>query len=437
MLEPVRQYALELLEEGGGAEEVRRLHAAFYLGMAEEARPELRAAAQVKWLQMLEQENSNLRAALSWAISADEMVMAAWLGYALWTFWWIRNRWNEGRRWMEMILHRRGELPPWLRLRALVAAETMAFGQGDLEATLRYANEQIESSREAGGDAYAEAFAHAGIGMVGTARSDLEVATEHLEKVPSLYDEAGEEGLAAQSHAWLGTVLLLKGDLEGARRKFEEGLVLGRSIGDRVSLCNALFDLAQLELAVGDHDAAFRRFAEGIAPSKEMGDRSNVAYILEGLSTVAGARGEAERAARLLGASEALRSAIGLRGHTYYQPDRALYGRIEAEARATLGEAAFEATWAEGRAMSPEEAIEYALEEPTAPHDQSRAPSGLTRRELEVLGLLARGMSNQQIAESLTISEHTVHRHVSNVLGKLGVSSRAAAVAQAGRLGLL
>jgi ATP/maltotriose-dependent transcriptional regulator MalT len=86
--------------------------------------------------------------------------------------------------------------------------------------------------------------------------------------------------------------------------------------------------------------------------------------------------------------------------------------------------------------MSPEQAMEYALEEPTT-HDQSRAPSGLTKRELEVLGLVARGMSNQQIAESLTISEHTVHRHVSNVLGKLGVSSRAAAVAQAGRLGLL
>jgi DNA-binding NarL/FixJ family response regulator len=105
--------------------------------------------------------------------------------------------------------------------------------------------------------------------------------------------------------------------------------------------------------------------------------------------------------------------------------------------RSALEEPTFEAAWAEGRAMSPEEAIEYALEEPTAPHDQSRAPSGLTRRELEVLGLLAQGMSNQQIAESLTISEHTVHRHVSNVLGKLGVSSRAAAAAQAGRLGLL
>jgi DNA-binding NarL/FixJ family response regulator len=107
--------------------------------------------------------------------------------------------------------------------------------------------------------------------------------------------------------------------------------------------------------------------------------------------------------------------------------------------RSALDEAAFDTAWAEGRAMSFERAIEYALEELTT-HDQSRAPSapaGLTKRELEVLRLVARGMSNQQIATTLVLSEHTVHRHVANVLGKLGVSSRAAAVAEAARLDLL
>ena len=93
--------------------------------------------------------------------------------------------------------------------------------------------------------------------------------------------------------------------------------------------------------------------------------------------------------------------------------------------RAALSEASFEAAWAEGRVMSPERAIEYALGEP--PHEETTHP--LTRRELEVLRLVARGMSNQQIATDLVLSEHTVHCHVANVLGKLGVSSRAAAVA--------
>ena len=372
MLEPVRQYALELLTEGGEAGETHHRHAEYFVALAEEARPMLRAEPQVEWLERLEEENGNMRGGLSWALSSDEIVMAARLAFALWVFWWIRNHQPEGRRWLEMILPRRDELPPWLRRRALVATEAMAFAQDDLEAVVRYAREQLESSREAGGDAYAESFAHAGFGLVAMHRGDLEVAMEHLEKVPSLYREAAEEALEAQSHVWLGTVLLHKGDHEGARRRFEEGLSLGRNIGDRLSICNALFNLAQLALARGDHDVAFRWFAEGIAPSQELGDRGNVAYILEGLGVVAGARGETLKAARLVGASEALISAIGVRGHTYYRPDRALYERIEVRVRATLDEAAFEAATQEGRAMSLGQALEYAFEEPMIPGETVR-----------------------------------------------------------------
>jgi predicted ATPase/DNA-binding CsgD family transcriptional regulator len=364
MLEPVRQYALERLEQGDEAWETRRRHAAFFVALAEEARPGLRAEPQVGWLGRLERENGNTRGALSWALSEGEIVTAARLGFALWMFWWTRNRQPEGRRWLEAILAKGEDLPPWLRRRALVATEAMAFGQGDLEAVVRCAEEQLESSLKDGGDAYAESFAHAGTGLVNTLQGDFEAATSRLQRALPLFHEAAEEGMAAQSHVWLGTVLLLQGDHEGAERRFEEGLALGRSIGDRLSICNALFNLAQLALARGDHDAAFHLFAEGIAPSVELGDRGNVAYILEALGVVAGARGETLRAARLQGTSEALISAIGLRGHTYYRPDRALYDRVKAEARAALGEASFEAVMQEGRAMSQKQAVEYALEEP-------------------------------------------------------------------------
>ena len=289
MLEPVRQYALERLVDGGQVEETRRRHAAFFLALAEEAHLKLRAGPQVEWLGRLEKEKGNLRGALSWALSAGEIVTVARLGFALWMFWWMRNRQPEGRRWLEAILPKRNDLPPWLRRRALVATAAMAFGQGDFEAVVRYTEELIESSREAGGDAYAEAFAHAGLGMVATGRGDFETAREHLEVAPPLFHEAGDDGMAAQSHVWLGTVLLLQGDHEGARLRFEEGLDLGRGIGARLSICNALFNLAQLALAEGDHEAAFRLFAEGIGPSEELGDRGNIAYILEALGIVAGA----------------------------------------------------------------------------------------------------------------------------------------------------
>jgi predicted ATPase/DNA-binding CsgD family transcriptional regulator len=436
MLEPVRQYALERLEEGDRAEETRRRHAEFFVCLAEEARPMLRATPQVEWLERLEKENANLRGVLSWALSTDDIPTAARLGWGLWPFWWIRNRPNEGWRWMKQILRRKDALALPLRIQAIVAAEAMAYGQGDAEAVVRYAGELMGLSREVGGSAFAESFAHGGLGLVATLQGDFERATRHLEEGLPLFREAGEDGLAAQSYTWLGTVLLLRGDHEGARRRFEEGLALGRGIGDRLSVCYALFNLAQLALATSDYDAAFRRLAEGIAPSEELGDLGNVAYILEGLGVVAGSRGAALRAARLLGASEGLISAIGLRGHTSYRPDRALYERVEAEARARLDEAAFEAAKEEGRAMSPGQAVEYALEEPATPDGDvpmitsssaSKHPAGLTSRELEVLGLVAEGLTSAQIATELFLSPRTVETHLTSIYHKLGVSSRAAA----------
>ena len=284
-------------------------------------------------------------------------------------FWWIRNYQPEGRRWAEPIFLRRNELPPRLRIRAIIVFGAMVYGHGDSEVLDRLSGELLELSREVGGDALAEANAHLGYGIVAMHRGDLEAAREHQEEALPLFREAGEDGLAAQSHAFFGMALLLEGDHEGARRRFKDGLTLARSIGDRMSIVIALFNLAQLALADGDYDAAARGFAEGIVPSQESGDRGNIAHILEALGMVAGASGETLRAARLLGASEALISAIGLRGHPYYRPDRALYERITARVGVTLGEAAFEAALDEGRAMSPEQAIEYALgevEEPAA-----------------------------------------------------------------------
>jgi predicted ATPase/DNA-binding CsgD family transcriptional regulator len=436
MLEPVRQYALERLEEGDRAEETRRRHAEFFVSLAEEARPVLRATPQVEWLERLEKENANLRGALSWTLFRDDIPTAARLGWGLWTFWWIRNRQVEGRRWMERVLRRKDALPLPLRIRAVVAAEAMAHGQGDAEAVAGYARELMGLSREVGGSALAESFAHGGLGLLATRRGDFEGATRHLEEALPLFGEAGEAGLAAQTRTWLGTVLLLAGDHEGARPRFEEGLALGRSIGDRLSVCNALFNLAQLALAAGDQDAAFLRLAEGIAPSEELGDRGNVAYILEGLGVVAGQRGEALRAARLLGASEGLISAIGLRGHADYRPDRAIYGRVEAEMLARLGQAAFEAAKEEGRAMSYGRAVEYALEGPTTPdgYVPATVPSSahgpaadLTPREVEVLRLVAEGITNAQVAKELYLSPRTIETHLASIYHKLGVNSRAAA----------
>ena len=362
LLEPVRQYALERLEHSGEGVDARRRHAQFFLALAEAARPQVRGRDQVLWLGRLEREHDNLRVALTWAISVGEAEIAARLGWALEVFWWIRGYQHEGRRWMEQVLVMRDQLSLLLQTRAVMAAMTTAYGEADDAAVERYAAELMDLLRRLGSDPYAEAFARAGLGLVAIKRGDYRRAAAHLEEALPLFHEAGDEGMASQAYSWIGTLLLLQGDYDGARQRFDEGLAKGRGAGDKLGIYNALFNLAQLALSLGEYDEAAHRFREGIQPSREMGDLLNVAYILEGLGVVAGLRGQAYRAAKLFGVSEGLIAAVGLRGHTYYVPDRSLYERAMAAARTKLGKEAFKTARAEGQAMTFEQALAYALE---------------------------------------------------------------------------
>jgi non-specific serine/threonine protein kinase len=164
-------------------------------------------------------------------------------------------------------------------------------------------------------------------------------------------------------------VALMSGDEGQATVMFEEGLAVARRIGDRSSTYIALYNLAQAALSRGDHDGAESLFEEGVTLSEQMGDRANVAYCLEGLAVVARARGDAERCARLIGAAEGLHEAVGVPVYVYYEPHRSLYERTAAAVRSQMGEEAFEAARAEGRAMTFEQAVAYALE------DDELAPS--------------------------------------------------------------
>jgi non-specific serine/threonine protein kinase len=154
---------------------------------------------------------------------------------------------------------------------------------------------------------------------------------------------------------------------------------------------------------------------------------------LEGLACVAGAEGEAERAARLFGAAEALMEVIDYR---LVPQERAVLEPYRASVRSRLGEEAWEDALAEGGAMNLEEAIDYALAEEKPPTSTSATPScspeqhhpsGLTTREVEVLGLVAEGLTNVEVAKRLFVSPRTVDTHLTSIYHKLGVSSRAGA----------
>ena len=369
MLEPVRQYAREKLEESGEARTVGRSHATFFLALAERAYHELIGARQVEWLDRLDRENGNLGATMSWALNAGAVEIGVRLGWALWLFWTIRGYQHEGRRWMEAVLERR-DLSPALRAKALVAAASLAYGYGDYEWCERYSEEGLDLSRRVG-DKLGMAWAHFGLGVVAMSRTDHAAATPHVEESLRSFREINEDLGVARATTCLGMVALMRGDVSLATETFEEGLAVARRIGDRSAVCITLYNLAQVALCRGDHDHAAALFEEGVTLSERMGDRANVAYCLEGLATVAGTRGQVERSARLLGTAEGLLKAVRVPVYTYYKPDPSLYERAMTNTRLRLGAAPFERVRTEGRAMTFEQAVEYALKT-KKPHPNRR-----------------------------------------------------------------
>jgi predicted ATPase/DNA-binding XRE family transcriptional regulator len=360
MLEPVRQYALERLEEGGGAEDTRSRHAGYYLALAERGGPELRGRDQAIWLGRLETELDNLRAALSWSVEhggGQEIARAAWKS---WTYWWLSGHISEGRRWAEEALAREPEIPDSPRATLLFVAATLGQALGDFETARVMNDESMEIYRRLGDDiGFYYASGTAGLIAVGQGRYD-----EGL----SLMEESGERRLemgdrwpASAMFGFSATVALGMGDREHARRLAERSLSLGREIGAREAVSVALPTLAAIARADGDHERARRLFGEGLLFSAEVGDGTNVAYYLEGLATLAASEGRPERAARLWGAAEAILEQIEVIAYPH-ATDRSFNDRQLAAARESLDERAWEEAWAEGRAMTTEEAVGYALE---------------------------------------------------------------------------
>jgi DNA-binding NarL/FixJ family response regulator len=215
-------------------------------------------------------------------------------------------------------------------------------------------------------------------------------------------------------------------------------LALSREVGERQAITAALYTLATLAQAEHDHEHARALFEEGLPASAELGNETDVAHYLEGLAAVAASQGRIVRAARLWGAEEALLEKIEVGVHTYV-PDRSLHRGRVADARSRLDDEAFAAAWAEGRTMSPEQAIAYALDHSATPETATPEtyPAGLSAREAEVLRLVATGLTNAEVAEELFLSSRTVDWHLGSIYRKLGFRSRTEATRFAADHGLL
>jgi non-specific serine/threonine protein kinase len=473
ILEPVRQYAREKLEEGDEGEHVRRRHAVFYLDLAEEAEPELWGPDDAGWLNRLEREHDNMRVALSWSLEWGEPELAHRLVGALGWFWRGQGFYGEGRRWVEEALEQSNATPATIRAKALGVASFLAVNQGDTARAQAAAEEGLRLSAEAGlGSAGTADFQNL-LGDVAGIRGDYERATELLEEGLALSRKSGDGKGVAWSLGNLAKVVVAQGDFERAKELHEEGLTLSRELGGAELLSAHLISLGYVYLLEGDlerattlnvealellrkrghkdslhvvldnlgwaallqgnHERARSYYEDGLTICKELGDKIIAPESLEGLACICASEGEVERAAKLFGAAQALFEAVGYR---HPPEEAALREPYLATTRSQVGEVAWEEALAQGRAMGLETAIEYALSEeeeretPTlVAVPEQHPPLGdraqlLTAREQEVALLVAQGLTNRQIAKQLVVSERTVDHHVSRILRKLNVGSR-------------
>lgn len=309
VLETIREYALEKLEESGEIQELRRLHATYFLRLAEVAEPQLRASQQVAWLDRLEADHDNLRAALSWLLEHGKGEEAVRLASAVWRFWEMHGHLSEGRLWLERGLERGGDLSPPVQAEALNGAGHLAWLQGDHAR----ATELLEASltlQRAVGHTQHLAYTLNNLGLVALDQGDFTRATSLLTESLELRRQAGDEWGVALSLNNLGYAALLEGDLASAESLSAESASRFRDLDNSWGTALALTNLGRSLLERHEHARAADVLGECLTLSQGLGEKVFIAECLEGLAGLAAAETQIERAACLWGAAEALREMI-------------------------------------------------------------------------------------------------------------------------------
>ncbi len=405
LLETVRQYAAEALASSGEENAVRERHALFFLDLAERAEPELSASEQVSWLDCLELELGNLRAAARWFRENRRWPAYLRLAGALWRFCYLRGHYVEGRGWLKEALDHGDEAPLPARAKAYLGAGTLTFLQCEYEGARDLLEEALALYRTLGDDRGVASVSQM-LGSIARERGEYARSEALHEESLSIWRGLGDEVGEARSLNYLAYAAWLQEKHERAKALCEETLGRFRNLGDNEVVVWALISLGCATHYSGDYRGGRTILQESLALSQEVGYTEGVAWSLNQLGIIAHREGEGRRAMDLLRESLGIHQELGDRWRAasvldaiaeafcvadHPGPAACLFGaagavresisvpvplceRVDREesissARAELGDAAFEAAFSEGQTLSPEQAVECAwidLEKPPA-----------------------------------------------------------------------
>lgn len=438
LLETIRYYGREKLDEAGETEWVSRQHFEWYLRLAEEYVPQAANLGERRWLDQLEREHDNTRAALMWAITQGLAEAAARLALALWPFWHMRSYLLEARRWLEQIvaLGDRSPLPAKLRARLLTALGVIAHTLGQFDRAGACHSEAIQIWRELG-DREGLAAALLDLGWHHFHQLDLKQARVYADESLALARQIGNQRAIASALLLRAGTSTMMGSPDAATPDVKECLQIWRDVGDADGTASALNALALAEIDAGNFEGAKPLLAEALACYAGAGNTMSLGMVFAGLVRLAihatdqhqGARWTA----RLLGVALAWSEHLG---GVSVPLARVPNEPVAAQARNILGGERFAQEFDEGKRLDFDEVVALATEvtriepEPHAapsPAVKSERPNDLTAREVEVLRLVATGLSNPQIAQHLVLSTRTVEAHLRSIFAKLEVTSRTAA----------
>ena len=451
ILDTLRDFGLEQLEIADDVDHYRQLHANFFLRLAQEADQHLWGPNSYVWIERLKREHDNLRLALEWSLAHDPTTALQFAG-RLWWFWQTRGYLGEGRAWIQRAMDAVPFEATDHRLQAAFGGGFLAVMQGDpLAATpyLAQCREIVEGMdahdpETTGQLAFMESFILGGQG-----EHQAAVAAAH--RALADFERAGAQARIPFAHNRLGIELSAIGEHASGEEQFRHALQCWRDQGFEWGEVTALINLAIAERNRGDYVQATADLTACLEPAHRQGDPWGE---VETRSTMAGLAALLDNriiSIRFQAAAERIRQSIGLRLQDYIDPAQPNNAPLEER----MKDPSFATAWAEGQAASIDQLVEWAKElqhaaatgkpaaaaAPPAPLPvASRFPGSgniLSPRELEVLRLMAEGLSSREIGERLFISPRTATTHVANIFSKLGVESRASAVATGFRLGLI